>query len=418
MDPLKVIPAEVSDYILQHFTTAELLTATEVSRTWNHVIGSSFLAMQKFKLSMFWLRNTRFLSKNAKETLVESERRYQNIDFKYHSCHIDDIRDILEANNRQWKSVKLERLNFNSTHHIIEFLKLIEESAIELEMHDIYVASLTESDYNNFKRLKKLKLKYIESRALLEKAFVKCKNLREFSLISNDSNFQSFEALRKIMLQNSNLETLQLSSQLFTETFTTETIAEISFKLKSFKTKDHYRASIGANYAAFLQTQMKTLEELSTDVITCGEALKVISHMPKLRNLNIGNVNFLDTPWNSLQLHVNQSIEILSYHDAENKMNIMKSIILSTPNVRELKIYSMTQEMMEFLSANTPKLEKLTLRTIDATDLACRDLFPNLKAAQIEILTSDFEDHLEGITEENRNPFVKLILASSYIMLH
>jgi hypothetical protein len=352
-----------------------------------------------------------------KESLVESERRYQNIDFKYHSCHIDDIRDILESKS-QWRNVKLERLNFNSTHHIIEFLKLIEESATEMEMHDIYVASLTESDYNNFKNLKKLKVKYIESRSLLEKAFVRCRNLREFSIISNDSNFQSFDALRSILTQNSKLESLQLSSQLFNETFTSEVVEEISFQLKVFKTKDHYRSSIGENYAAFLQSQIKTLEELSTDVISSGEALKIISHMPKLRNLHVGNVNFLDTPWNTLQLHVNQSIEILSYHDAENKLNIMRSIILSTPNLKELKIYSMTQAMMEFLSANAKQLQKLTLRTIDATDLSNRELFPNLKAAQIEILTSDFEDHLEGISAENRNPFVKLILASSYIMLH
>lgn len=418
MDPLKIIPSEVADYILQHLSTTEILTATEVSKTWNFVIGSSSLAMRKFKLSMFWLRNTRFLSNKAKDSLVESERRYQNIDFKYHSCHIDDIRDILEANNRQWKSVKLERLNFNSTHHIIEFLKLIEESAVELEMHDIYVASLTESDYNNFKSLKKLKVKYIENKSLLEKAFVRCCNLRELSIISNDSNFQSFEALRSILFQNTKLESLQLSSQLFNETFTTEIINAISFKLKVFKAKDHYRSSIGTNFAAFLRTQMKTLEEISIDVITCGEALKIISHMPKLGTLHIGNVNFLNIPWNTLQLNVNQSIEILSFHDAENKFNIMKSIILSTPNIKELKMYSMTQSMLEFLSVNAKKLEILTLRTIDATDLSNRELFPNLKTAQIEILTSDFEDHLEGIPTENRNPFVKLVLASSYIMLH
>lgn len=418
MDPLKIIPSEIADCIFQHLTSNEILTATEVSKTWNRVIGSSTLAMRKLKLSMFWLKNTRFLSNIAKESLVKSERRYQNIDFKYHSCHIDDIRDILEANNRQWKSVKLERLNFNSTHQIIEFFKLIEESVVELNMHDVYVASLTVSDYNHFKNLKKLQIKYIESKAVLEKSFIKCHNLRELSIISNDSSYQSFEALRKILVNNSKLESLQLSSQLFNETLTSDIIEEISFKLKVFKTKDHYRASIGTNFAVFLRKQMNTLEELSTDVITSGEALIIISHMPKLRNLHVGNVNFLDTPWNSLHLHVNQSIELLSYHDAENKMNIMKSIIHSTPNIKELKIYSMTQSMMEFLTANAKQLEKLTLRTIDATDLSNRDLFPNLKFTQIEILTSDFEDHLEGIPVKNRNAFVKLILASNYIMLH
>lgn len=419
MDPFTNIPPELSEYVLQHLTHSELMTATEVSSDWNYVIGSSPVIMKKVKLSMFWLRNARHLTDEVKNVLVKSERRYQNIDFKYHSDHIKDVSDIVGSNNRKWKNVKLERLNFDSTHEIIEFLKLIEDSTVALEMEDVYVYTLNEADYCNFKNLRKLVIKYVESKSFLEKAFFNCQNLRELSVISNDTNPNSIETLKKIFLQNSKLENIHISSPIFQECFKPDTIEKVSFNLKVFKAKDHYRSNIhGPNLSLFIQKQMKSLEEIYIDTIPSSEALKIMSHMPRLRVLHLGNVNFLDNPWSTVQLRVNPKIEVLSFNDSENSFSKMKSLILAAPNVRELRIFSMTQKMMEFLSANATKLEKISMRTIDVTDVTSQDLFPNLKEANVEILTSDLEDHFEAIPVESQNPFVKLVLASTYIMLH
>lgn len=413
MDPLTMFPPEITDIIFKHLTVTELLTATEVSKTWNYVIGASSKAMQRIQLSMFWLKESMFLTDKVKVALVNSTRKYQHIDFRYQTRHLDGMQAILGSNSRNWKSVRLERLNFNSTAHIIEFLKLIEKTVV-LELFDIYVASNVEVDNIDFKILKILRLKLIDGQLWIDKAFSKCRNLEELSVTSS---YQANEALHIIFMQNPKLEKLTISSQTFNEIFSLEMIRETLFKLKVFKAKDYYRGSMGANLVPFLEKHMPFLEELSLNNIN-SETLKIIFHMPKLKKLRLGNINFNDNFLSALRLPVNHSIEVLSYHDIDNGFSNMKSIIEATPNVKELKMYSLTQQMVTFLSMHAKKLEKLSLRTIDADDVSNQELFPSLKFLNVEIISSSFEDHLLAIEKNKQNPFVKLILESSYTILH
>lgn len=310
--------------------------------------------------------------------------------------------------------MKIARLSFHTTAHLIDFLKLVEKTVVELDLFDIYVASNVEADTLDFEKLKALRIKLVDVRGLFEKTFSKCRNLEKLSITSS---YQSYDSLQSVLLQNPKLECLQISSEMFNDIFSLEIIRAIPFKLKVFKSKNHYRGPIGAELVPFLEKQINSLEELLLDNIN-SEALKVVFHMPKLKNLRLGTINFTDNVLSTLQLPVNQSIEVLSYLDIDNRVGTLESIIKATPNVKELKMYSLTQSMMTFLSTHATKLESLSLRTIDVDDMTNPELFPSLKHVNVEIMTSSFEDHLQAIEKDKQNPFVKLVLQSQYVMLH
>lgn len=416
MDPLTYFPPEITDLFFSYLSVSEILSATEVSTKWNEVIGASLKTMKRVQLKFFWEEKSTFISNEVLDTLVSSKRKYQNIDLKYQSSHIDAVSTILSSNNRQWKSVKLKRLNYSSEPpHFIDLLKHVEKSVVKLELNDFYVTQHEEEPVClNFNNLKVLKMKFFDGSNLIEKAFFKCQNLEELQI---SSSYKSSDVLKTIFKQNPKLKYLQISSGLFNEIFSLNLIQEIPFKLKVFKSTDDYRKTMIENLVPFFEKHMNFLEEISLSHINV-EALQIVFHMPKLKKLRLGVIHTIGNNMNAVQLHVNQSIEVLSFHDNNNNLNSMKKFINATPNVKDLEMFSLTQPMMTFLSANAKKLEKLQLRCVDITDISNRKLFPCLKQVKVEIISAAFENHMLSIPQENQNSFVKLVLNSCYVMLH
>jgi hypothetical protein len=116
-------------------------------------------------------------------------------------------------------------------------------------------------------------------------------------------------------------------------------------------------------------------------------------------------------------LNVNKSIEELSYQDHGKDFNFMQCVVDAAPNLKKVEIFSLTQNMMEYLSSSLKELESLKLRTLDVTNLSSRDLFAKLKKVQIDILSSTLESKILAIPVDDCNPLVMLVKDSNYIVL-
>lgn len=397
MDPLTFFPTEIVDLILKSLSIKELLNASLVSKTWYEIIGSSSSIMKRI--------NFKLASNEIEEILTHSSRLYENVEIAEASNSINIYQEAIASNTRSsWKRVKLSKLFFASTKQLNDFLGIFESKIEVLEMDHISVLTLGTSNFNDFSNLKVLKLKTFGSDVF--NIFTKCINLKELCITSKIDSSNS-KIVNNLLEKNLQLKVMEISSQALSKPF--------AFKLQTLRISE---MCLNSNFNEFLKTQFETLEILSLPQVA-NVNLELIFQMPKLRELDVGSVK--DVDFKKLHLHTNGKIEKLSYRDTENKLNAMKSIIGAVPNMNRLQCFSMSQEMVEFLSKTAKKLEVIHMRTLKSIDLSCEQLFPKLKKASIEILSSQLEDHLielETIPNTNLNPMARLILASNYITLY
>lgn len=417
-DPFEFFPSEISELIFQHLNGDEVLKSMEVSRTWNEIITRSTRIMNKIKLRMFRVDESNFLSSEMLEILINSQRKYQNLEFNQCKLsYIKDVEKILSVKKSQWKCVSLERLNFEDESNFVNFLKNIESSLVELHINNVYFESSNNPPSVNLSKLKVLKLSCDDNLPKL-KLILNVENLNELCVASNDMSAKTVEAIVELLKQNKKLKILEMASHLFDDVFESFDVINLqlnSFQLTSHCTKLNYNQP---KLLKFVESQLLHLRKFSLDELKCVEILKQLLKAIHLEELHLGCVNSISAAlWSTLQLHVNETIKKLSFHDVENKFNILKSIITATPNVRELKIYSLTQNMMEFLPSRANHLEILHARTLDVLDISCVEHFPKLRGVCVEVLTSELEDHMIMIPNEKRSAIVKLILASDYVTL-
>lgn len=97
MDPLHNFPVEVSEIILQHLHTKELLIASQVSPLWNEFIGDSLKLMN----------NIKFLGPRR---YIDGRRKYQNIDLRRTDNH-DAVRMLATLYYSHWKIIQTVAIN-------------------------------------------------------------------------------------------------------------------------------------------------------------------------------------------------------------------------------------------------------------------------------------------------------------------
>ena len=429
MDPLEVL-ADISDFVLQHFSAKELLTLTEVHPFWNEVIGSSVKAMSKIKVLINVYRSNSEILESASSDLVKSSRKYQEIEMLDMSGLISttkSVHRILIEPERKWKSITLKHVTLDSLEQLETAFNIIEKSLETLEIDEIsfrFPAIGVNFTNKTFPKLKVLRLKHHNWNSF-HHAFTRCQNLNEFRMCSSKI---SSEPVLEILKRNVNLNILEVSTAVFYQIFSSndEFWQKNNLKLNTFEAHftshtSHDVEKIRKNFLNFLNTQAESLETLVIDRWMGVEVLKLIFHLPKLKNLTIdGLKNLMLMPnWRNFSLKLNKSIQNLTFYDVHPEFQIVKSLIDATPNLTHLEMHSMDQQVMEYLSENSKDLKALKLRAMEATDFSSRHLFPKLQEFAICIVFANQEDAMKLIPEEGRNSLVKLLLLQSdYTFLH
>lgn len=424
MDPIQVFPIEIIELILQHLTVNNLLTASELSPLWNKTICgySNFIEKATIQIldhnisphkdTLDW-NNLKYLS-------VPSLRKYQNIHFTAKPEIIDDIKTILAVPGSEWKKVYIDGklLNGNINSFRGKWLNdyydifLIIEKDVEVLHLDTSSFKIWSSVRPSFANLKVLRLTFF---CMSENTFKHCRQLEELSVMIVPSNLVGSV---KHIIEHNNLSVMEISENVFMSLF--EHSCDIShLKLKTFYVDSVWDNSVyeqvHVNFSNFLKSQEQSLEQLSVKIWMGQDVFMQMFDLPNLKTLS---VTVISSRWFEPNIRVNPSIKSLCFLGKHINFDIMKALVDATPNLTHLKMHSMHQNMMEYLSANLKHLKSLELRCLDATDFSDRKLFSHLEKLSISIVTSAKEDEMLKIPLNERNRFVELLLESDYTMLH
>lgn len=423
MDPLKAV-AEVSDLIFQHLIGRELILATEVSPYWDEVIGCSFSAMKKIRILTSSPQTMGLKFSDVKKLLAQSPRKYQNFNWSYRfsdqSSSFKNVLPIFSAVGRSWKNIHLSCLNVPAT-NIIKLLSVVEPTIenVQIEWTSGYQGKPQKTSHLTFPKLKVLSLQETES---VSETFAGCKQLKEFSFEGEYPSDSSVAMVIQLLRRN-NLEKLKVSPNMLERLFGDADISSTCLGLKQFVSDTNKRFNFSEltenakeNFFKFLNQHMKFLEHLTVPCVIDREHIKLMLQMPKLKVLMV-NIVLHNIDFTKLNL-INTSIQTLKFIDFQSDINIVKFFIDCLPNLTHLHIHSLNQESLEYLSASAKKLTSLTVRTVEVTNFQGHHLLPELKEFSIDLLNSELEDEIKAIPEEEQTSLVKLLLQSSYEVLH
>lgn len=382
VNPTFCFPPGVCDLIFQHLTGNQLLVTSEASPAFYNFIAESKQCMKKIKIRL--VKKT--ITNDDKQLLVESGRRYENIELEFFSSLVQPAIGIISAPERKWKRVAIRCIDFETVGDTVNFLSLVEPTVEELLMEQVYIKSMQRVDDRNltFPNLKVLETRCCQA-LLFHEVFFDCKNLISFSMKSgSEISAKALAAIKHILQWNIGLKILGIHFNVFNLIFS----KNLRFNLTEYHSNNlyqmpSYQSSVRNHLDSFLQhSQMNTIEILSISDWMGVDALRTIFFMPRLKDVTLKGfhraVNYF-TDWDSLDLHMNFSIVKMNFHDLSNDFQILKKVIKSTPSLTSLSLYSMDQTAMMFLSNNCKTLKSLSVERFLAEDISDPLIFPSLQ---------------------------------------
>jgi len=247
--------------------------------------------------------------------------------------HLSHEMDTLSKSCRNWKSVELKSLIFLSAGELEFLLKSFQNTVEELELVNILVRNKICLEVLTFPKLKSLKITINRIKhGRISEIFVNCKKIEKLCIASNISCYTPIDK--------------------------------------------------------FLINSFDSLNYLSFNCILCPDRLKLIFKIPKLKYLNVGDITSILDSLSYIQLNVNKSIEELRYQVYGNNVNLIKYVFDAVPNLKTIVTFSLTQDMMEYISSNLKELEVLQLQTLDVTDFPSTYTFAKLEKFQIKFISS------------------------------
>lgn len=240
----------------------------------------------------------------------------------------------LSKSCRNWKSVELKSLIFLSAGELEYFLKSFQNTVEELELVNILVRNRISFEVLDFPKLKSLKITINRSKhGRISEFFVNCKKIEKLCITRNIPCYTPIEK--------------------------------------------------------FLSNSFDSLNYLSFEHISSPDILKLIFKIPKLKYLNVGDITSILDSLSKIQLNVNKSIEELRYQIYGNNVNLIKYVFDAVPNLKKIVTFSLTQDVMEYISSNLKELEELQLQTLDVTpNFPSTYTFAKLNKFQIKFITS------------------------------
>lgn len=135
-NPIECFPQQICEKIFENLSHFDLLSASLVSSDWYDFIAKTPCCMRKLKLT-FSFKTSKNLSPEMKQILIESKRKYENIDYMHQSKVLQDVQDILAVPGRKWKKLLILRINFPSTADAMNFLSVVDPTIEELRLDKV-----------------------------------------------------------------------------------------------------------------------------------------------------------------------------------------------------------------------------------------------------------------------------------------
>lgn len=147
MDPFDedVLPFDVHEYILQHLNGADLLKASEVSRTWNEKVETTKAFMKKIKLSITSIPLRQGVTASQSISSVDKESYLRK----------EDIDAILNK-QRNHENVEIKLWHIEHATHRVDLLKKFANSIVDflIDLSDIVICIESKCEFPNLKTLR------------------------------------------------------------------------------------------------------------------------------------------------------------------------------------------------------------------------------------------------------------------------
>lgn len=383
-DFIEWFPYEVCRDVFRHLSVKDMLKASLVSSSWYNFIATSPDCMKKMKLN-FSYDTSQLLTSTMKRILKESPRRYENVKFSGHSSIISDVTEILESRKGTWKKVEITRLTFSTSSDCLKILVAIEPNVEELKMEIVLVESVNEEEAPRtmrFPKLKILKGKYIHVSVYC--MALSCATLEEFDFSVVNHSPKSIEVTSNMLRRNKNLKSLTVSCDFLSTLFSENIAPNIQFRLKSFDAQVIYNFTDThkLHLKLFLESQMQYLETLSLGYWMGQQVLQMIFHMPKLNKLIFKGFHGggTATDWKEIKFHKNHTVETLHLNEWNSQADFLKTFFLALPNLKHLKLLSITDESLACIATAFPNLETLRSDLFEVSSIPEPTVLTKLKA--------------------------------------
>lgn len=391
IDPVIFLNETVMENIFDYLTFEDLLKCSLVCKRWEKFIGRSPVCMRKLELKF---HNIQWMTRPDFELLLSSGREYLCVSI---SNVFISSRVKLILGQFKWKSVKLCNLQFTSELEFLDFLGHFEPSAERIGLKNIKVWPMVQHlEVNHvFPKIRHIEIA-ISSRFIFKKMFRCCTEVTRLSLDLPSSRFDDEDleeivnSVQSFMLRNKKLIVLHLgmSTEIFNLVFTESFVLNVKFKLKALKlhrfkkTQQFHNSRALENVEVFLLNQSPTLEKIHSETCLGFSVLNIIfNEMKKVKMVIIKDlheygmkedIQFLSLAQNPSIIHLNIQT-FARYHE------IFDLVLKATPNIRTLKMFAMSQEVLNILASNHHQLEYLYLDCITADDPVKDNVFAKLK---------------------------------------
>lgn len=404
--------------IFDYVPPQDLLKCSLVCKRWEKFIARSSVCMRTLELK---LHNTQWITRVEFELLVSSRRKYSCVSMS--NVNITSrVRLIL--GQFEWKSVKLCNLQFNSELDFLDFLGHFEPSAERIGLKNIKVSAMPQHLEINyiFPKISHLEI-ILSSRFIFKKVFRCCTELTRLSLDIPCSRFDEEDleeivsSIQSFMLRNKKLVALHLgvSTVIFNAVFTERFVVNVNFKLRAlklhrFKKTQQFRNSLALeNIIVFILNQSSSLEKIHVETFLGFGVLSIIfNEMKKVKTVIIKDLHEygMKEDIQFLSLAQNPSIVHLDIQTFARYHEIFDIVLKASPNIRSLKMFAMSQQVLNLLASNQHQLEYLYLNCITADEPVKDNAFAELKFICAHLFISrKFRETIEATPSWRRNNF-------------
>lgn len=325
MDPFEALEEDVWPMIFQNLSVRDLLKASQVSTTWENIIGKSSVCMAKV-----WLRFYEPL--NDIESLWNSKRKYQN-------CKIQrgirvTVSDVFYK--FRWKQVMMRDHTTGRKDHG-ELMNFLRHSIEALDIWDVKVKASNTCDYSvDFPMLKKLEYN-MSSRCVFLMFLGKNPKLREVKLAYSTNEILPDRILdvsdiHRFLSINPQIVNLKLSEIRYV--FKSDISKIVSFRLKSFSFDINFFSEGEVENLLKFVVQQKLLEEITIYTIHDWTTLETFWNAVQ----HVGSWTFHDTNFmrKTVVMNVNENLGVTKIELKHSSNMMYDQLIEKSPHLKKL----------------------------------------------------------------------------------
>lgn len=398
MDFINLWSYGINELIFQHFTGLEILTATEVSQTWNDFIGRSS-AFKKISLDFCEFDGYPSRYRNL-EYLMTSGRKYRHLKAYQADEITKEIVEIICSPCNEFNSISLNFIKFNEEKNLeqiflntcksLQRLKLVNVSCISYEFNPELPASY------NFPKLKYLHLAYppkVSPPPFINKYFETFDKLVSLKLINGcDETFKN-------LIQNSNLKRLEIAGLFYGVNFFKDLSTSMDSKLEEFIFNNILSSSKDDEnlryFNAFFWSQRNTLRSFQTDALIEPDELMNVFKMLKLTDLSVKG------------FHYNHELMRIQLE------NIKQNLPFKPAALTRFTVDYMDNVLFELLTICAPNLKELRIQRFDVDHnlVSNGSNFPILEVLKID-QSFNTKAFIISKPESARSRFENMVLSS------